>query len=45
VVNGLMNEVVRLVKSAGYKCVALYVQRYRTGSMNEVLDKTACVER
>jgi uncharacterized protein len=41
VVNGLRDEVVRLVKSAGYAYVALDLQGYRTGSMNEVLDKTA----
>ena len=41
VVNGLSAEVVRLVKSAGYNYVALDLQGYRTGSMNEVLDKTA----
>jgi len=41
VVNGLRDEVVRLVKSAGYAYVAIDLQGYRTGSMNEVLDKTA----
>jgi pyridinium-3,5-biscarboxylic acid mononucleotide sulfurtransferase len=41
VVNGLKNEVIRLVKSAGYTYVALDLQGYRTGSMNEVLEKSA----
>ncbi|HEX2768959.1 MAG TPA: ATP-dependent sacrificial sulfur transferase LarE [Geobacteraceae bacterium] len=41
VVNGLRDEVVRLVKSAGYAYVALDLQGYRTGSMNEVLEKSA----
>ena len=41
VVNGLRDEVIRLVKSAGYAYVALDLQGYRTGSMNEVLEKTA----
>lgn len=37
VVNGLKDEVVRLVKGAGYAYVALDLQGYRTGAMNEVL--------
>ena len=41
VVNGLRDEVVRLVKAAGYAYVALDLQGYRTGSMNEVLEKSA----
>jgi uncharacterized protein len=41
VVNGLRDEVIRLVKSAGYAYVALDLQGYRTGSMNEVLEKSA----
>jgi uncharacterized protein len=41
VVNGLREEVIRLVKSAGYAYVALDLQGYRTGSMNEVLEKSA----
>ena len=41
VVNGLRDEVIRLVKSAGYTYVALDLQGYRTGSMNEVLEKSA----
>jgi uncharacterized protein len=40
VVNGLRDDVIRLVKSAGYTYVALDLQGYRTGSMNEVLEKT-----
>jgi pyridinium-3,5-biscarboxylic acid mononucleotide sulfurtransferase len=41
VVNGQRDEVIRLVKSAGYTYVALDLQGYRTGSMNEVLEKSA----
>ena len=41
VVNGLRDEVIRLVKGAGYTYVALDLQGYRTGSMNEVLEKSA----
>jgi pyridinium-3,5-biscarboxylic acid mononucleotide sulfurtransferase len=41
VVNGLRDEVIRLVKNAGYTYVALDLQGYRTGSMNEVLEKSA----
>lgn len=37
VVNGLRAEVVRIVKDAGYTYVALDLQGYRTGAMNEVL--------
>ncbi|NOY44985.1 MAG: ATP-dependent sacrificial sulfur transferase LarE [Deltaproteobacteria bacterium] len=37
VVNGLRDEVVRAVKGAGYTYVALDLQGYRTGAMNEVL--------
>ncbi len=37
VVNGLRDEVVRAVKAAGYTYVALDLQGYRTGAMNEVL--------
>jgi uncharacterized protein len=37
VVNGLREEVIRLVKAAGYAYVALDLQGYRTGAMNEVL--------
>ena len=37
VVNGLRDEVVRRVKEAGYTYVALDLQGYRTGAMNEVL--------
>lgn len=39
VVNGLRDEVVRRVKNAGYTYVALDLQGYRTGAMNEVFDK------
>jgi len=41
VVNGLRDEVIRLVKAAGYAYVAVDLQGYRTGSMNEVLEKSA----
>ena len=41
VVNGLRDDVIRMVKSAGYTYVALDLQGYRTGSMNEVLEKSA----
>ena len=37
VVNGLREEVVRRVKDAGYTYVALDLQGYRTGAMNEAL--------
>ncbi len=37
VVNGLRDEVVRAVKGAGYTYVALDLQGYRTGAMNETL--------
>ena len=37
VVNGLREEVVRRVKEAGYTYVALDLQGYRTGAMNEAL--------
>jgi uncharacterized protein len=37
VVNGLREEVIRRVKGAGYTYVALDLQGYRTGAMNEVL--------
>lgn len=37
VVNGLRDEVVRIVKDAGYTYVALDLQGYRTGAMNEAL--------
>jgi pyridinium-3,5-biscarboxylic acid mononucleotide sulfurtransferase len=37
VVNGLREEVVRRIKAAGYAYVALDLQGYRTGAMNEVL--------
>ncbi|MBI5018260.1 MAG: ATP-dependent sacrificial sulfur transferase LarE [Deltaproteobacteria bacterium] len=37
VVNGLRDEVVRRVKEAGYVYVALDLQGYRTGAMNETL--------
>ena len=37
VVNGLRDEVVRRVKAAGYTYVALDLQGYRTGAMNEAL--------
>jgi len=36
--NGLRREIVRRVKAAGYPYVALDLQGYRTGAMNEVLD-------
>ncbi|GAB4263939.1 MAG: ATP-dependent sacrificial sulfur transferase LarE [Deferrisomatales bacterium] len=36
-VNGLRDEAVRIVKEAGYTYVALDLQGYRTGAMNEVL--------
>jgi uncharacterized protein len=36
-VDGLRYEIVRLVKEAGYTYVALDLQGYRTGAMNEVL--------
>jgi len=36
-VNGLREEVVRRVKQAGYTYVALDLQGYRTGAMNEAL--------
>jgi uncharacterized protein len=39
VVNGLRDEVVNKVKEAGYSYVALDLQGYRTGAMNEVLTK------
>jgi len=39
VANSLRDEVIRLVKATGYTYVALDLQGYRTGSMNEVLDK------
>ncbi len=38
VVNGLRDAVVRAVKEAGYTYVALDLQGYRTGAMNEALD-------
>ncbi len=41
VVNGLRDEVVRAVKAAGYTYVALDLQGYRTGAMNEVLTDPA----
>ena len=37
VVNGLRDEVVRAVKGAGYTYVALDLQGYRTGAMNETI--------
>lgn len=37
VVDGLRDEVVRRVKAAGYTYVALDLQGYRTGAMNEAL--------
>ena len=37
VTNGLRDEVVRRVKAAGYTYVALDLQGYRTGAMNEAL--------
>jgi uncharacterized protein len=40
VVNGLRAEVVRIVKDAGYTYVALDLQGYRTGAMNEALTPT-----
>ncbi len=40
VVNGLREEVVRRVKEAGYTYVALDLQGYRTGAMNEALKET-----
>jgi uncharacterized protein len=39
VVNGLRDEVVRRVKDAGYAYVALDLQGYRTGAMNETLTR------
>lgn len=36
-VNGLRDEIVRRVKEAGYTYVALDLQGYRTGAMNEAL--------
>jgi uncharacterized protein len=39
VVNGLREEVLQRVKAAGYTYVALDLQGYRTGAMNEVLPK------
>jgi uncharacterized protein len=36
-VNGFRDEIVRLVKEAGYAYVALDLQGYRTGAMNETL--------
>ena len=36
-VNGLRDEAVRIVKTAGYAYVALDLQGYRTGALNEVL--------
>lgn len=39
VVNSLRDEAIRLVKTAGYNYVAVDLQGYRTGSMNEVLNK------
>src|SRR3990172_13234753 len=37
VVEGLRDEVVWRVKAAGYTCVAVDLQGYRTGAMNEAL--------
>jgi uncharacterized protein len=37
VVGGLRDEVVRRVKAAGYTYVAVDLQGYRTGAMNEAL--------
>lgn len=39
-VNGLRDQVVAAVKAAGYAYVALDLQGYRTGAMNEVLEDT-----
>jgi uncharacterized protein len=36
-VNGLRDEAMRIVKAAGYAYVALDLQGYRTGALNEVL--------
>jgi uncharacterized protein len=36
----LRSEIVEAVKAAGYRYVALDLQGYRTGSLNEVLDRT-----
>jgi len=41
VVNSLRNEVVARVKATGYAYVALDLQGYRTGAMNEVLEVAA----
>ena len=41
VTSGLRNEVVARVKAAGYAYVALDLQGYRTGAMNEVLGVVA----
>lgn len=37
--NSLFRDVVRGIKAAGYKYVALDMEGYRTGSMNETLDQ------
>jgi uncharacterized protein len=39
-VNSLRSEIITRVKSAGYAYVALDLQGYRTGAMNEVLGLT-----
>ncbi len=39
VLNGLREDVVRRIKAAGYTYVALDLQGYRTGAMNEALEE------
>ena len=43
VVDGLRDEVVRRVKAAGYTYVALDLQGYRTGAMNEALTQLGTI--
>jgi uncharacterized protein len=44
-VNGLRDEVVKRIKAAGYRYVAVDLQGYRSGAMNEVLDQASQVRR
>jgi uncharacterized protein len=37
--NGLRNQIVQYLKSIGYKYIALDLEGYRTGSMNETLNR------
>ena len=43
-VNGMRDRVVEVVKAAGYAYVALDLQGYRTGAMNEVLTDIRPIE-